>query len=114
MTRYLRMPLIWGLARGSASRSGLLESRDLAPRSFRLRILLSARCTGRRNDFHRAAFGRANPDLGIDAGGRADDALRLGELVAQRLALILANRRRVRAAPRRTSRARMFRALRHG
>src|SRR4249919_2973120 len=102
MTRNLRMPSIW------------CAGRQFASRLFRLDARVAAGRAGRRDHLEGTAFRRRLAYLRIDAGGWADHAFRLRELIAQRPLLLLADRWRVRAGPGRTRRTRMIRTLRHG
>ena|SRR5947208_16955147 len=66
-----------------AQESRFLSEEVLAANSLRLYIWIAARCARRRNHLELTAAWRRNLHFTINASGRANDALRLGEFVAQ-------------------------------
>jgi hypothetical protein len=63
--------------------------------SFRLHVWVPAGRARRRNDFQLTAARRRDLHLPVDASRRTNDALRLRELVAQRLGTATPDRRRI-------------------
>jgi len=64
-------------------RRGALSNAITRRNSLRLYIWIAARCARRRNHLELTAAWRRNLHFTINASGRANDALRLGEFVAQ-------------------------------
>jgi hypothetical protein len=74
--------------------------------SFRLHVWVPAWRARRRNDFQLTAARRRDLHLAVDAGGRTYDALRLRELIAQRLGTATPDRGRIAFGIRRACRCR--------